>query len=423
MKPKSFNFTISAISIFALSLTSCSFSNLLYEAKEVAQFTYNDGFINYLNNVSLFSSDFSETLYQNYKNGDNIVYSPISVYLCLCVAAKISQNNTREEILNALNTNYNDLNKNYHILFESLNKEFESGQLSLTNSIWLNDSCKFIDSTLEKIADDYYTYSYRVDYTTNEANNAIREFIIEKTNGFLNPLINFDPQTIFVLMNTLYLKDNWTLSGSDLSTYQDRINFINSDNTITNIDMLSSGYKDKNIYVGDTFKSCYISTVNGYNLNFFVPLDGYSVEDIFTAENINLVNTDSSIFASVDEEKEVIYKTNVIFPEFEAEFDEGLEDIMKNEYGIKDLFSIENCDLSPIFSDDAYASTLRHIAKLKTDKKGIEGAAITLLVTDGATSSPLYPIERQEFIVDRSFGFTVTDSHGICLFSGVVENI
>ena len=423
MKQKSFSFTISAISIFTLSLTSCSSSNLLYEAKEVAQFTYNDGFINYLNNVSLFSSDFSETLYQNYKNGDNIVYSPISVYLCLGVAAEISQNNTREEILNALNTNYNDLNKNYHILFESLNKEFESGQLSLTNSIWLNDSCKFIDSTLEKIADDYYTYSYRVDYTTNEANNAIREFIIEKTNGFLNPLLNFDPQTIFVLMNTLYLKDNWTLSGSDLSTYQDRINFINSDNTITNTDMLSSGYKDKNIYVGDTFKSCYISTVNGYNLNFFVPLDGYSVEDIFTAENINLVNTDPSIFASVDEEKEVIYNTNVIFPEFEAEFDENLIDIMTNEYGIKDLFSAENCDLSPIFSDDAYASSLRHIAKLKTDKKGIEGAAVTLLATDGAASSPLYPIERQEFIVDRSFGFTVTDSHGICLFSGVVENI
>ena len=187
--------------------------------------------------------------------------------------------------------------------------------------------------------------------------------------------------------------------------------------------MLSSGYKEKNIYVGDTFKSCYISTVNGYNLNFFVPLDGYSVEDIFTAENINLVNTDSSIFASVDEEKEVIYNTNVIFPEFEAEFDEGLEDIMQDEYGIKDLFSVENCDLSPIFSDDAYASSLRHIAKLKTDKKGIEGAAVTLLVTDGATSSPLYPIEKQEFIVDRSFGFTVTDSHGICLFSGVVEKI
>ena len=120
MKQKSFSFTISAISIFTLSLTSCSSSNLLYEAKEVAQFTYNDGFINYLNNVSLFSSDFSETLYQNYKNGDNIVYSPISVYLCLGVAAEISQNNTREEILNALNTNYNDLNKNYHILFESL---------------------------------------------------------------------------------------------------------------------------------------------------------------------------------------------------------------------------------------------------------------------------------------------------------------
>lgn len=423
MKQKSFSFTISAISIFTLSLTSCSSSNLLYEAKEVAQFTYNDGFINYLNDVSLFSSDFSDTLYQYYKNGDNIVYSPISVYLCLGVAAEISQNNTRQEILNALNTNYTDLNKNYHTLFESLNKEFKSGQLSLTNSIWLNDSCKFIDSTLEKIADDYYTYSYRVDYTTNEANNAIRDFIIEKTNGFLNPQIEFDPQTIFVLMNTLYLKDNWTLGGSDLSTYQDRINFINSNNTITNTDMLSSGYKDKNIYVGDTFKSCYISTVNGYNLNFFVPLDGYSVEDIFTAENINLVNTDPSIFASVDEEKEVIYNTNVIFPEFEAEFDENLIDIMTNEYEIKDLFSAENCDLSPIFSDDAYASSLRHIAKLKTDKKGIEGAAVTLLATDGAASSPLYPIERQEFIVDRSFGFTVTDSHGICLFSGVVEKI
>jgi serine protease inhibitor len=58
------------------------------------------------------------------------------------------------------------------------------------------------------------------------------------------------------------------------------------------------------------------------------------------------------------------------------------------------------------------------------DRKGIEGAAVTLMAM-GATSAPSdeYTKLYFDFIVDKAFGFIITDSYGATLFSGVVNEL
>ena len=59
------------------------------------------------------------------------------------------------------------------------------------------------------------------------------------------------------------------------------------------------------------------------------------------------------------------------------------------------------------------------------DKKGIEGAAVTVIQMDGATSAGPGEYERvyEDFIIDRAFGFIITDPYDVTLFSGVVNSL
>ena len=80
---------------------------------------------------------------------------------------------------------------------------FTTSQLLLTNSIWIDDDITLKDSGLDALRDDYYCYSYDVDFDDNNANanQAIKEFINYHTRGLINPDIKLSPLTFFVLMN------------------------------------------------------------------------------------------------------------------------------------------------------------------------------------------------------------------------------
>lgn len=68
---------------------------------------------------------------------------------------------------------------------------------------------------------------------------------------------------------------------------------------------------------------------------------------------------------------------------------------------------------------------VRHVAKLTVNKKGIEGAAATVLPRAGSAGpgEKIYEDVYEDFIVDRAFGYTVSDRHGNILFSGVIANV
>ena len=60
--------------------------------------------------------------------------------------------------------------------------------------------------------------------------------------------------------------------------------------------------------------------------------------------------------------------------------------------------------------------------KIKIDRKGIEGAAISALVDAGAADDP-YEKVFHDFVVDRSFGYLIRSGRDKILFSGVIETL
>ena len=126
---------------------------------------------------------------------------------------------------------------------------------------------------------------------------------------------------------------------------------------------------------------------------------------------------------ALDNENLLEHKTRVIFPEFEAEFFKEIKDTLITDFGITDLFNYK-CDLTPLIKTDVphWCTDLIHATKLKVDRKGIEGAAISALVDAGTAEDP-YEKVFHDFVVNRSFGYLIRSGRDKILFSGVIETL
>ena len=379
--------------------------------------------------MTAFSSKLSEVIAKReYKSGENFVVSPLSCELCLGLAIRSSSGNTRQELLDAMDMDYDSFNANYKIFYNSLEREIKNNmdkitsRLLLTNSIWIDDEVTLKDSGLDALKDDYYCYSYEADFNHNnkEANEAIQDFVKDKTKGLIDQNLDLSPETLFVLMNTLYLKDIWNDDGRNLDYAHSVYKFTNSDGIKSNKQLLDGYYNDGKAISNDDYSCFYTATNNGYNIYFVKANDGKNLKDVFNKDTIGYV-IDSNNYVYQDDEKLEIYHTKCIFPEYDVKSDIDLRKVFMEEFDVKSIFN-ETCNMSNLSDDDVYCSDFKQIARLKVDKKGIEGAAVTYMAYAGAVGPGPYTNVYEDFVVDQEFGYILTYGQDI-IFSGIVTNI
>lgn len=377
--------------------------------------------------ADVFASSFAAQAYASYEGTENFTVSPISVYSALALAAECAAGETRTEILSALGVDYEQLRANYPALYQSLNAEHESegkviDTLALSNSVWLDESLDYKQSCIDALSEFYRSYTFSADFYNDNtaANQAVRHFVKEQTRGLIDQDFKLSRYTLFTLINTLYLKTVWNTNGKDLPFTDKTYDFQNADGTTTSIKLLQGGYCLGRVYEGETFSSFYASAAGGYRVKFILPKSGYSLSDVFTAENIAEANAVVD-YLPYDGEGETEYKTRCIFPEFKCKYNEDIIDILKEKFGVKLLFDRDLCDFSAMTDTQAYCYKVQHVTDLTVDKTGIEGAAVTVMA-DMATSAPNQTVYA-DFVLDRGFGFVITNGDNVALFTGAVNRI
>ncbi|MDE5592676.1 MAG: hypothetical protein K2I75_01945, partial [Clostridiales bacterium] len=151
----------------------------------------------------------------------------------------------------------------------------------------------------------------------------------------------------------------------------------------------------------------------------------YTVDQVFLADNIAAVNAITN-YGAYDETEGVRYKTRVLFPEYKCKYDDDIKGILQDKFDIDLLFKDHvnyspACDFSTLSDMSCYCAKVQHVTDLTVDRKGIEGAAVTVIGMAG-DAAPMETVEK-DFVVDKAFGFIITDWQDITLFSGVVNNI
>lgn len=387
---------------------------------------------NFKDKMRVFSTKLSESFVKSdYDIKSNIAISPLSIEMCLGLAVYCANGQTRTELLNALDVDFTTFNKYYKLLFNELSRldkdasDQVASELSLTNSIWIDNDINLSETGLDDLKNDYYCHSFEADFDkyNKETTEAIEYFIEQKTKGLIQPDLQFDPKTFFVLMNTLYLKDIWNDWGGDLNTTSET-KFKNANGNVSSKELLVGYSEDGKAIETDDYSCFFACTRYGRYLYFVKPNEGKALKDVFNKEAMQYVLNHKN-YVYQDNEKLERYHTNCVFPEFKADSDIDLIKMFRNDFNVTSMFDPMKCDFSNIMKEPApgYIEQFKHIAKLEVNKKGIEGAAVTYMAYAGAAGPDEYTDIYETFEVDKEFGFILTNYYGDIIFSGTVTNI
>ena len=146
-------------------------------------------------------------------DNENTVCSPINLYIAFAMLAETSDGNTRQQILDMLGAQDMDtLRKNISSLWKSNYADTPALKSVLANSLWLDGEETYNDTTLQRLAEQYYASTFRGTPGSEEMNQALRTWTDDNTGGLLKEYTKdmaIAPETVFELVSTIYYKAMW----------------------------------------------------------------------------------------------------------------------------------------------------------------------------------------------------------------------
>jgi serpin B len=393
-----------------------------------------EGYDKFIEKLDAFAAKLTYEIYASNKQS-NICISPVSVYMALALATECANGETREEILNAVGVTYDEVknftkvlyalsNSEYYYMDRTNNKKILAFE-ELVNSIWVSKDIALKEDGINNLASNFNCDMFSVNFANGEGEKLISDYIKEKTHGIIDSEIKLSTATLITLINTFYLKEVWNDNGHELKLTDKEYNFINADASVINTKLLQGYYFDGKAYEGEGYTSFYTRTENEFDIKFIVPTDGHTLAEVFTKDNIYNINNLGD-YGYVDEENKLLHHTRVLFPKYKASFDGDIAEILKNGFGIDKLFERRECDFSNVTDVQLACDKVIHKCSIDVNDKGIEGAAVTIMNMYG-NGGPMdiedYKNVYHDYIVDRAFGFVITDRYGAVIFSGVVNSV
>ena len=355
------------------------------------------------------------------ENG-NFTMSPISVYMALSILYYTGDDAVKNDVETLTGMTTEDFAET-GTLFKNLENEYEDfegnkvGALKLTNSIWADKGTPINEENLKKALEIICATFRETTFSTDNqaANKEVREFVKENTNGLIDKDFKLSPGTVTALVNTLYLKDIWSFER-DMQT--EKRDFYLSDGNVKNTEFLKSAFYVGQALETDTCSYFHTYTAHGYQIDFILPKEGCTLKQAMSKENLDIVKSakDFKEITGEGTDVETEHYTRCIFPSFEIKSDVALAKILSEKGYLPNSF----CGyFSPITDTMLYVSDISHSAILKVNKEGIEGAAVTIISSAGS-AMPVRIQEYHNFILDRNFGFIISDRNGVTLFEGQV---
>lgn len=348
----------------------------------------------------------------------NRVYSPISVYMALCMLAEITDTTSREQILELLGTgNIDSLRAEANTLWNNVYRNDGKTTALLANSMWLRKDTKYVDETLKTLAENYYASSFEGQMGSASMNSALQDWMNENTNGLLKDQISdikLNADTVIALVSTVYYKGIW---GGDFNPQRNTVepfHAVSGDTDVTFMNQSTTGY----YYWSEKFAAMRKS-LSQSGMWLVLPDEGVSPEELLEDDSFwDMVQVGRGV-----ERTQLIIDLSL--PKFDITDQMDLTQTLK-DLGVTEVFTEEPYlgDFSPLTRDprweEIYVNQAIHGARLKIDEEGCEGAAYTVISATGSSSAP--PTDRVELRFDRPFVFVLTNTDNIPLFIGIVHN-
>lgn len=358
---------------------------------------------------------------------DSFAFSPLSLQSTLMMIQIGTQGQARREISNALyliqmdseNSTFSTAHEIYGDAVKSLLEDYQIGKtLSIANQVFVQKDL-IPSSNYETALRHYHGSRLKpIDFTLNNFADIINDWIEKETRGSIKGLITSPPSPAILMMaiNALYFKGDWQYRFNSLDT-ESNARFYRTNKAVNSVTMMVG-----KMPVGYTYNQEMKTTlielpyrVQRLGLFLLLPDD---VSGIFSLMRSLNATTLTTLIASMrkDPNKEGV---NIRLPKFEIDFMPRMTNILKNNLGIRSLFSNGEADFSNMFLNSPIGSMhldeVIHKVHLKLDEKGTVGAAATATVIERVGS-----FSGSYFEADHPFMYFLTDKQtGLILFAGV----
>lgn len=337
-----------------------------------------------------------------YSEGENLIFSPTSLYVALSMLSEGTVDSSSLELLNYLGANsLNELREINKIIVNNNDYNNDKGIVRLGNSFWFDNSQTKFNKEYVDILNEYYlAEEYSVNLKDVNDIEKIVKWINDKTNDFLNikkeDFWSEDKEVASYLINTIYFNNPWKTEFNKDNSYSDTFFGVSEKEATFMHHTISSTY-----FKGEGYISFYDYFENGNKICYVLPNEGENVSDYI----------DVNPFIN----QYMIATINLSVPKFKYQQKYKLVDALKN-VGVSGVFS-GGLDK---MGENLYVSDITQIAGIDFSEKGVEAAAVTII--DNAPKS-VNPGVYLNIKLNRPFIYYIVDSNDTILFSGVINNL
>lgn len=363
------------------------------------------GHFNYLND---FMNVTSKKLLNNFNNN---IYSPISLFMALCMLTEGATLETKDELLSLLSSNekqIEDLRIDMNLVYNHNYYSNKHGLSKISNSIWIRKDKSINNNYLSVLESSYNANAYETIFD-DEGKSNIVDWINGNTNNLLKlekENFNIDPNTALMLINTVYFDNKWENEFDKLDNFSDIFYGFNA-NGIEN---------HKNVeYMNHVFDSIYYETDNcEIFIDYFK--NENMIKIIFPKENSSIYECLNSDILTTD----IVKKGNPVeldlsIPKFKTNSSFILNDTLV-ELGVSKIFSSE-AELDNI-ANGLYVSCVKQDAGIILNEEGVKAAASTNIFVNESCG----PTIQRKVTLNRPFIYIIYDSHNVPLFIGTVND-
>lgn len=365
-------------------------------------------------NTKLSFKLFSQILKQ--QPDENIFISGASVAMSLDIAYNGASGQTQQAIAQTLELQgmslqeINQANASLKATLETLDPNVH---VSIANSLWAAQNKPFNPEFIQKIQGFYKAQVTNLDFGAPGASNIINDWVKQSTNGKIDNIVDhIGSDTVFVLLNAIYFKGNWTEPFPKNTTKEYPFTLLNG--TQKQHPMMFHEFSDVAYYQNELFQVVELPYTEGrLSMYIFLPNREISLKTFYkslTAENWATWMNQLEMNKTGDLSRETL----IGLPRFKVEYSIDLKEALE-ALGMKIAFT-KYADFSAMSSSQLSIDKVKHKAFVEVNEQGTEAAGVTeVSFTRGGN----------QMIIDHPFFFAIRDNQtGTLLFLGsIVEPI
>lgn len=375
---------------------------------------YNEGQILEADALKQFSSRINESLVSA-EQKNNIVYSPVNLYIAMAMLAETAEGESRSQILELAGAESMEQMRTYaSALWRSTYQMDGLSEVDLANSLWINSGAEFNPDTISLLAEKYFASMYRGDPASEEITGALREWFGKHTGGLFENTeksLSLDSDTVAALCSTIYFSAKWRY---EFWEENNGITTFHGENGDADAEFMNMTLSSERLYFGEDYSAYPMLLRESGNMWLILPEEGKTVYDVlYKGEYYDMLTLPA------DWENADFFDVNLSVPKFDISSEIDL--IGDTALGELDIFDPAKADFSALTDEKLTVNKATHAARVMIDEKGCTGAAFTDIryANTGSGSD----CEDMDFVLDRPFIFVITNDFHQPLFVGVVNNI